>query len=55
MRAELNCQCNLTPETEGKAYLVVTFVQRFVTKSKLSLIFTETLLFSHKTTYFLND
>ena len=27
----------------------------FVTQSKLSLIFTETLLFSHKTAYFLND
>ena len=43
-----------TQETEGKAYLLVTFTQRFVTKSKLSLIFTETLLFPHKTTY-LND
>ena len=55
MRTKLTCQCNLTLESEGKAYLLVTFIQRFVTKSKLSLIFTETLLFPHKTAYFLND
>ena len=55
MRTKLTCHCNLTLETEGKAYLLVTFIQRFVTKSKLSLIFTETLLFLHKTAYFLND
>ena len=55
MRTKLTCQCKLTLETECKAYLLVTFIQRFVTKSKLSLVFTETLLFPHKTTYFLND
>ena len=55
MKTKLTCQCNLTQKTEGKAYLLVTFIQRFVTKSKLSLIFTETLLFPHKTAYFLND
>ena len=55
MRAKLTCQYNLTLETKGKAYLLVTFIQQFVTKSKLSLVFTETLLFPHKTAYFLND
>ena len=55
MRTKLTCQCNLTLETEGKAYLLVTFIQRFVTKSKLSLIFTEKILFSHKTACFLGD
>ena len=55
MKTKLTCQCNLTQKTEGKAYLLVTFIQRFVTKSKLSLIFTETLLFPHKTAHFLND
>ena len=54
MRTKLICQCNLFLATEGEAYLLVTFIQRFVTKSKLSLIFTETLLFPHKTPYFLN-
>ena len=38
-------------ETEGKINLLVTFIQRFVTQSKLSLIFTKTL-FPHKTAYF---
>ena len=41
-------------ETEGKINLLVTFIQRFVTQSKLSLIFTKTLLFPHKTAHFLN-
>ena len=48
MRTKLTCQCNLTIDTEGKIYLLVTFVQWIVTQSKLSLILTETLLFSHK-------
>ena len=55
MRTKLTRQCNLTLETEGKAYLLVTFMQRFVSKSKLSLIFTEMLLFPHKTACFSND
>ena len=42
-------------ETEGKVSLLVTFIQQFVAKSKVSLIFTKTLLFLHKTTYFLNN
>ena len=42
-------------ETEGKISLLVTFIQRFVTQSKLSLIFTKTLLFPHKTAYFSNN
>ena len=55
MGTKLTCQGNLTLETEDKIYLLVTFIQRFVTRSKLSLIFTETLLFPHKTGYYLND
>ena len=35
--------------------LLVTFIQRFVTETKLSLIFSKTLLFPHKTAYFLNN
>ena len=35
-------------ETEGKIYLLITFIQRFVTQSKLSLIFT-------KTAYYFSD
>ena len=42
-------------EIEGKISLLVTFIQRFVTQSKLSLIFTKTLLFPHKTAYFSNN
>ena len=42
-------------EIEGKISLLVTFIQRFVTQSKLSLIFTKTLLFPNKTAYFLNN
>ena len=38
-------------ETVGKICLLVTFIQRFVTQSKLSLIFSKTLLFPHKTTF----
>ena len=45
----------MTLETEGKAYLLVTFIQRFVTKNKLSLISTEALLFNIKQHIFLND
>ena len=52
---KLTCRCNLILETQGKIYLLVTFIQRLVTQSKLSLIFNETLLFPHKTVYFLND
>ena len=55
MRVKLTCQCNLSLESEGKAYLLVTFMQRFVSKSKLCLIFTEALLIPHKAGYFLND
>ena len=47
MMTKLTCQ--------RKIYLPVTFIQRFDTQSKMSLIFTETLLFPHKTAYFLND
>ena len=42
-------------ETEGKISLLVAFIQRFVTQSKLSLIFTEILLFPHKAAYFSNN
>ena len=35
--------------------MLVTFIQRFVTQSQLSLIFTKTLLFPHKTAYFSNN
>ena len=42
-------------EIEGKTSLLVTFIQWFVTQSKLSLIFTKTLLFPHKTAYFSNN
>ena len=52
---KINLRFNLILETEGKIYLLVTFIQRLVTQSKLSLIFTETLLFPYKTAYFLND
>ena len=55
MRTKLTCQCNLTLETEGKIYLLVTLIQRFVAQSKLLLIFTEKLLFPRKTASFLND
>ena len=48
-------QCILLLVTEGKIVLLVTFIQWFVTQSKISLMFTETLLFAHKTAYFLND
>ena len=46
---------NLNLETEGKISLVVTSIQRFVTQSKLSLIFSKMLLFPHKTAYFSNN
>ena len=44
----------LNQEIEGNMSLQVTFTQRFVTQNKLFLIFTKTLLFLHKTAYFLN-
>ena len=52
MRTKLIYQCNLILETQGKINLLVTFIQWFVTQSKLSLVFTEMLLFPHKTAYF---
>ena len=55
MRIKLTFQCNLTLETEGKMYLQVTFIKRFIIQSQLSLIFNETVLFPHKTAHFLND
>ena len=42
-------------ETEVKISWLLTLIQRFVTQSKLSIIFTKTLLFPHKTAYFLSD
>ena len=42
-------------ETESKISLLVNFIQRFVAQSKLSLIFTKTLLFPNKTAYFSNN
>ena len=41
-------------ETEGKISLLVAFIQRFVTQSKLCYS-KQTLLFPHKTAYFLNN
>ena len=46
---------NLNLETEGKISLLVTFIQRFVKQSKLSIVFIKTLLFPHKTAYFSNN
>ena len=42
-------------ETKGKISLLVPFIQRFVTQSKLSLIFTKTLLLPHKTASVLSN
>ena len=42
-------------ETEDKISVLASFTQWVVTQSKLSLIFTKTLLLPHKTAYFLND
>ena len=42
LRADLNLK------SKGKVNLLVTFTQRFVTQSKLSLIFTKTLYFHIK-------
>ena len=42
-------------ESEGKISLLVNFIQRFVTQSKLSLIFRKTLLFPNKTAFFPNN
>ena len=41
-------------EIGDKTNLLVTFIQRFVTQSKLSLILTKTPLFPHKTAYVSN-
>ena len=46
---------NLNLETKNKISLLVTFIQRFVTENKLSLIFTKTLLFPHNTVHFSNN
>ena len=54
MRAKFIYQCYLNIETEGNINLLLTFIQWFVTQSNLSLIFTKTLLFPHKTVYFSN-
>ena len=45
----------MNQETEGKINLLLTFIQWFVAQNKLSLNFTETLLFPQKTQYFLNN
>ena len=42
-------------ESEGKISLLVPFIQRLLTQSKLSLIITKILLLPHKTAYFLNN
>ena len=42
-------------ETKGKIGLLLNFIERSVTQSQLSLIFTKTLLFPHKTAYFSNN
>ena len=55
MRTKLICQCYLNLETESKINLLVTFTQWFVTHNNLSLVFTKTLLFQHKTSYFSNE
>ena len=55
MRTKLTCQCNLILETESKIFVLVTFIQRFVTQSELCIVFTKMLLFSQKTKYFLNE
>ena len=44
----------MNSETEDKDSLLVT-LQRFVTRNKLSLIFTKTILFPHNTAYFMNN
>ena len=44
----MRTKINLTLKTEGRTYLLVTFLERFATQSKMSLIFTETLLFPRK-------
>ena len=42
-------------ETVGKICLPITFIQHFPTQSKLSLIFSKTLLFPNKIAYFSNN
>ena len=42
---------NFNIETEDKINFLVTSIQRFATQSKVSLIFTKTLL-PHKTDFF---
>ena len=51
MRTKSICQCNLILVTEGKINLLVTFIQRYVTQSKLSLMSTQMLLFPDKAAY----
>ena len=46
---------NSNLKIEGKINLLVTFIKRFVTQSKLSVVFTKALLFPHKTAYFSNN
>ena len=41
--------------SEDKISLLVTFIEQFVTQSKLSLIFTKILMFPHKTIYIYNN
>ena len=55
MRTKLLYHGYLILETEGKINLLVNFMQWFVTQSKLSLIFTDALLYPRKTAYYLND
>ena len=55
MRTKLICQYYLSLETADKINLLVAFIKWFVTQSKLSLIFTKTLLFPYKTACFLNE
>ena len=49
MRAKLVCHGNLILEAEG-INLLVTFIQWFLTQTKLSLILTDRLLYPHKMT-----
>ena len=47
---------NFNIETEDKINSLVTLIQRFVTQSKLSLIFSKNaIFFLHKTDYFWNN
>ena len=44
---KLTCRCNLILQTKGEIFLLVNLLL----KGKLSLTFTETILFWHKTAY----